>query len=100
MAKKIVCYLLLSLFLCAQSAWAVVDPRDTSRFMYGFQKILSSTIQLPLQTIQSTLRGPIGLGTVQGVLTGTAGTVTNMVGGLFDMAAASAPYAKYAVLFV
>jgi hypothetical protein len=47
--------------------------------------------------LRGTFNGPPLLGTVGGLFSGTIGTLTNIVGGVFDMTAASAPYAKYAV---
>ena len=97
MRKKIIACFLILLFLSPSCLFGIVDSRDTNRFMYGFQRLVFSAFQLPFQVVQGTLNGPIGLGTVQGVLVGATQTVTNIVGGVFDMAAASAPYAKYAV---
>ena len=98
MRRKILTLFLAFSILLPANASAIVDPRDTRNFMSGFQRVLLSAFQLPFQILQGTLRGPIGIGTVQGVLLGATRTVTDMVGGVFDMVASSAPYAKYAAL--
>lgn len=95
--KKIFCAVLISILLLQVPAYAALYD-DTSRFASGFQRLVLSAFQLPFQTVSHTLSGPLGIGTVQGVITGTTKTVTDMVGGVFDMAAAAAPYAKYAAL--
>ncbi|MBI4395349.1 MAG: hypothetical protein HY583_04020 [Candidatus Omnitrophica bacterium] len=71
--------------------------QDTNRFTYGFQRLLLAPFQIPIQVLQGTLYGPPIVGTLGGVLTGTFSTISNLVGGTFDMAASVAPYAKYAV---
>ncbi len=98
MMKKIFFSALIAIFLYQPPVEGFVKYEDTSRFAGGFQRTLLSAFQLPFQTIHHTMSGPLGLGTVQGVLVGTTKTVTDMVGGMFDMAAAAAPYVKYAVL--
>lgn len=100
MRQKITFAALIIFFLLSKPLYALVDSRDTASFMNGFKKVALSAFQLPIQTVKSTLQGPIGLGTVEGVVGGTVHTVTNAVGGVFDMAAAAAPYAKYAIFFV
>ena len=97
MSRKILIWFLMFSLLFLPSASAVVDPRDTRTFMSGFQRILLAPFQLPFRVIQGTLTGPIGVGTIQGVLVGATRTVTDLVGGVFEMAASTAPYAKYAV---
>lgn len=97
MTKKTLFCLLLLLTILPPSLFSASLYQDTNRFAYGFQRVLGAAIQLPFRTIQRTLSGPIGVGTVAGVLDGTVRTVTDLMGGTFDMAAAAAPYAKYAV---
>ena len=96
MKRKITGILLIIFLLCPKPLLALVDSRDTATFMNGFRRVALSAFQLPFRAVQRTLSGPIGLGTAQGVVEGTVQTVTDMVGGVFDMAAAAAPYAKYA----
>ncbi len=98
MTKKIF-VLALVLILLSPAAFAASPFQDTNRFAYGFKRVFASVFQLPVRTIQGTLSGPLILGTVGGVLQGTFSTVGELAGGVFDMAAAAAPYAKYAVLF-
>lgn len=73
---------------------------NTSRFSQGFVSTTTAALQLPLQLVNSTLTKPFPFGVVDGAVRGTVGTVGQMVGGIFDMGAAAAPYAKYAVFFV
>ena len=70
---------------------------DTNRFTYGFQRAVMAPFQIPLRAMYGTAYGPPFVGTLGGVLQGTFRTVGDVVAGGFDMAAAAAPYAKYAV---
>lgn len=70
---------------------------DTNRFAYGFQRMLLAPFRIPIGLLQGTAYGPPVVGTLSGVFGGTVQTVTDLVGGAFDMAAAASPYAKYAV---
>ena len=74
--------------------------QDTNRFAYGFQRMLVAPFQIPLNTLEGTFNGPPVTGTLNGVLSGTVQTVTDLVGGAFDMVAAASPYAKYALFFI
>ena len=97
--KKIPLLLILILFTALPSAHALgVRRSDTDRFAGGVGRLLMAPFHLISQTVRGTLHGPLGLGTVAGVVSGAAYTVTDVAGGAFDIAAASAPYAKYAVL--
>lgn len=96
MKQKILLLLAISLLLLPPPVSALVDPRDTRTFTSGFQRLLLSPFQLPVQTLNYTFRGPLVIGTIQGVLIGATRTVTDLVGGTFEMVASSAPYAKYA----
>lgn len=58
----------------------------------------TAAFQLPFRLVNSTLTQPFPFGVAHGAVSGTFYTVTQMVGGAFDMGAAAAPYAKYAVL--
>ena len=73
---------------------------DTNRFTYGFQRVLLAPFQIPVQTFQGAMYGPPLFGIVSGVLTGTVQTLTDLVGGVFDMAGAAAPLAKYGLFFL
>jgi hypothetical protein len=68
-----------------------------NRFVSGFQRLLMAPLTLPLHAANGLMNGPPGIGLVTGLLNGTIGTVSNVLGGAFDMAAAAAPLAKYAV---
>lgn len=87
------------ILLISLSPFAEAGYQDTNRFTYGFQRLLLAPFQLPFRVLQGTLTGPPIVGTLGGVFTGTMSTVSNLVGGAFDMAASAAPYAKYAVFF-
>ena len=95
-ACLLICLALLPAPLFAASGFS----QDTNRFSYGFQRILLAPFRIPIHTYQGTMYGPPLIGTLGGVLTGTVRTVTDMVGGAFDMAAAAAPYAKYAAFAI
>lgn len=71
---------------------------DSNRFAYGAMKILAAPFQLPMYMLKGTMTGPPLLGTIGGTLGGTFKVVADLTGGLFDMAAAASPYAKYALL--
>ncbi len=63
----------------------------------GFSRILGSTFQIPGYMIHKTLSGPVGIGTVDGILSGTYGALHELSQGTFQMAQGAAPYAKYLV---
>ncbi|MBI4368369.1 MAG: hypothetical protein HY588_03145, partial [Candidatus Omnitrophica bacterium] len=62
--------------------------------------VFAAPFQIPYHLLQGTLYGPPVVGTVGGVFTGTFRTISDLVGGTFDMAASLAPYAKYAIFFI
>ena len=99
MRKKVTIWLLVFLIAMPFPAFSGSLYRDTNRFQYGFQRMLTAPFQIPIQTLQGTMYGPLVTGTVGGVFYGTFRTVGDLVGGTFDMAAAAAPYAKYAIFF-
>ena len=91
LAGAVVVILLLSL-----PAFAVNARPDTDRFTHGAERVLLAPFQIPVQTYRWTRYGPPITGTLSGVLVGAVRTVTDLLGGLFDMTAAAVPYAKYA----
>ena len=96
--KVVIGFLVLLLFL--PSPLFAKEYRDTNRFVSGFWRIFMAPFRLPFYMVKGTIYGPPIVGTAQGVVVGTFSTVTDLVGGIFDMAAAAAPYAKYAIFFV
>lgn len=94
--KTVLC-LILIVVLFPVPLFAGSVYQDTNRFTYGFQKFLAAPFQIPIHLLRGTLYGPPVVGTLGGVLLGTSRTVGDLIGGVFDMAAAAAPYAKYAV---
>ena len=84
------------IFICNSSAFAASVYQDTNRFTYGFKRVLAAPFQLPAYLFKGTFYGPPLIGTLGGVVQGTFQTVGELVGGIFDMGAALAPYAKYA----
>ena len=101
MKLKLAAYLLICLALLPAPLFAASGfAQDTNRFSYGFQRILLAPFRIPIHAYQGTMYGPPLIGTLSGVLTGTVRTLTDVVGGTFDMAAAAAPYAKYAALAI
>ena len=97
--RRIIIWLLLFFILFPSPIFAQGLYQDSNRFAYGFQRIAMAPFRILINTLQGTLYGPPIVGTLGGVLSGTVQTVTDLVGGAFDMAAAAAPYAKYALLF-
>ena len=73
--------------------------QDTARFTQGFQKIFGSVFQLPIELVTKSFSQAPPIGIINGALTGTYKTVSSLMSGLWDMAGAAAPYAKYALFF-
>lgn len=91
---------LLLLFVLAVAGLAAVPARaaqDTGRFAQGFYNTTTGALEIPYQIVNSTLTKPFPFGVVDGAVRGTIYSVTKIFGGLFDMGAAAAPYAKYAI---
>lgn len=71
------------------------DVQNINYIERGFTRIFSSVYQLPFYLFQKTFYGPPVVGTVDGVITGAYYTVSNLTGGLFDIARGAVPYGKY-----
>ncbi len=97
MKFRLIAFILMLSVLLPTPLFAASLYRDTNRFAYGFQRAVMAPFQIPLQAMQGTAYGPPLVGTLGGVLRGTFRTLGDVLGGGFDMAAAAAPYAKYAV---
>ena len=97
MNKKTVWVTICFLVFFSSTAFAESLYQDTNRFTYGFKRVVAAPFQIPIRTLQGTFYGPFIAGTVGGILQGTFSTVGDLVGGVFDMGAAAAPYAKYAL---
>jgi len=74
-----------------------VEYSDTSRFMQGFGKVVSAPFQLPMHLLQKSFTQAPPIGILNGAIGGTTKTVSSLMSGLWDMAGAAAPYAKYAL---
>lgn len=81
----------------AGTARAAGTAEDTARFTRGFGRVFTGIFQLPYHLFNSSFTRPPIVGTLEGAFKGTFYTLTNVVGGVFDMGAAAAPYAKYAL---
>lgn len=73
----------------------ILNADSTGRFMRGFFNTTTGAMQIPYHVVNSTFTKPLPFGVVDGVLRGTVMSLTQIVGGVFDMGAAAAPYAKY-----
>ena len=100
MNRKTILWISVFLIAFAFVPFAEAAYQDTNRFTYGFQRVLPAPFQIPVQMLQGTMYGPPITGTLGGIFGGVFSTVSNLVGGTFDMAASAAPYAKYAVFFI
>lgn len=98
MGRKLFACILVCLILLPPPTFALgVNAYDTNRFAGGVQRLLMAPFQIPIQMLNGTVRGPLLFGTLGGVFTGLFRTVGDLAGGTFDMVAAAAPYAKYAL---
>lgn len=97
---------MLLVFLLIFSLWTFpreVYAGDDENFSYigrGFFRILTAAFQIPRYLLYKTVSEPIGLGTIDGVLTGAYYAVAEVSGGALDIARGVAPYAKYLVFFI
>ena len=76
---------------------------DDANFAYisrGFFRILTAAFQIPRYLLYKTVNEPIGLGTVDGALTGVFYSVAELSGGVLDIARGAAPYGKYMLFFL
>ena len=97
MGRKIFACVLVCLILLPPPTFALgVNAYDTNRFAGGVQRLLLAPFQIPIQMIRGTMYGPFLIGPVTGAVSGVFRTVGDLASGVFDMAAAAAPYAKYA----
>ena len=94
--RFVACFVAMS-FLLMPCACAQEEYSDTSRFVQGTQKVFLAPFQAPFDILQGLADPPFGI--VRGALTGTYKTVTYLMSGLWDMAGAAAPYAKYVFPF-
>ena len=98
MKRKTVFWLFFFLIFFPVTLFA--EYQDTNRFSYGFRRMIMAPFRLPYNTLRGTFYGPPITGALGGVMSGTFETVNDFLSGAFDMAASSAPYAKYAIFFV
>jgi len=75
------------------------DEQNINYIERGFYRIFTSVFQIPRYLVEKTLSEPIGLGTVDGALTGVYYSVAELSGGTFDIVRGVVPYAKYLVFF-
>lgn len=90
--------LLAACFAAPSFGWAE-EYSDTARFVQGFGKVVTAPFQAPIDVVQGLFSPFPPFGVAKGALTGTYKTVTGLMGGLWDMAGAAAPYARYAFPF-
>ena len=97
MVKKIVGYSLLLTCLVSAPLHAA-EYSDTARFVQGFSKIITAPFYAPVGVLKGIFTPFPPVGVISGALAGTYQTVTGLMSGLWDIAGAAAPYAKYALL--
>lgn len=95
--RKSAWILCLALIFAGPAAVPARAAQDTGRFAQGFYNTATGALEIPYQIVNSTLTKPFPFGVVDGAVRGTIYSVTKIFGGLFDMGAAAAPYAKYAI---
>ena len=93
--KIVICLSVVFLFA---SPLRAEDYSDTSRFVQGFGKILVAPFYTPSEVLAKTFT-QFPFGVVNGALTGVYKTTTTLMSGIWDMAGAAAPYAKYVFPF-
>lgn len=76
------------------------DVQNINYMERGIMRILTAGFQLPVYLVQKTLSGPPLVGTIDGALSGTYYTLSALLGGTFDIARGTVPYAKYMLLFI
>ena len=94
--RSFLCFLIV--FVLSASPLRAEDYSDTSRFVQGFGKVLAAPFYLPSEIIQKTF-SEFPLGVINGTLGGVYRMSSMLVSGIFDMAGAAAPYAKYVFPF-
>lgn len=76
------------------------DVQNINYMERGIMRILTAGFQLPVYLIQRTVNGPPLVGTIDGALSGTYYTLSALLGGTFDIARGTVPYAKYMLFFI
>lgn len=101
-AKQISIAILVSLLILftPDTSLATNDDKNFSYISRGFFRILTAAFQIPQYLVHKTLSEPLGVGTVDGALTGAYYAVRELAGGALDIARGVAPYAKYLVFFI
>lgn len=92
---------LLTLFFAVSSSNLYAN--DDTNFAYigrGVFKILTAVFEVPKYLVAKTLSEPIGIGTVNGAVTGTFYAVSALADGTLDVARGVVPYAKYMFFFL
>lgn len=84
------------IFLVSQSEAHAAN--NAALIMRGLAKTLSAPFAIPGSMIADSSRVMFPLGIVSGAIRGSLKTVAGTLGGVFDIARGSAPYAKYAAL--
>lgn len=97
MKKKVLALIIFAIFF-ETNAFAV-QYSDTARFTQGAGKVFTAPFLAPMDILKGAFSPFPPVGIVQGAITGTSRTVGTLLSGLWDMAGAAAPYAKYAFPF-
>lgn len=83
----------------ASLGYAESNDANFAYISRGFYRILTAAFQIPQYMLNKTLSEPLGVGTVNGALTGAYYSVVELLGGTLDVGRGAAPYAKYLIFF-
>ena len=96
--KRLFLFSFLILFL-----WGLPEAKAANSaglIARGLVKTVSSAFAIPGAILRDSTQVMFPFGIVSGAVRGSFNTVAGTLGGLFDVARGSAPYAKYGLLFI
>ena len=85
--------LLASTLVCGIAPWAAAATTSEPNFLHVVGQVIAGLVfELPKTVLEATLNGPPVVGTVVGLLAGTARALQTTVGGVVEMAAGFDPW--------